>query len=100
MLEAPLQPKEVQPCLLPVSVGNGGRAKKTEKIDRVERLSRGQTALTLFLDSKMESLLAQMKAREHHENKINRWHLVLETTIVGLIVVEVMLFCYDLFFKV
>lgn len=86
MLQAPLYPKEpkVYPYPLPNGGGNG---KSTEP-------------LTLLLEGKMEYLMAHLKRKELREEQVNRQHLMMEAAIVGLIVVEVALFCYDLFFKV
>lgn len=85
MLEAPVYPREPKkyPLPLPQQEGNG----------------RHKEALTLLLEGKIEYLLAQMKQKELREEQLNRQHLMMEAAIVGLIVVEVVLFCYDLFFK-
>lgn len=86
MLQAPLYPKEPKKFPLPLLPNGEGNGKQRD-------------TLTLLLDGKIEYLFAQMKKRELRDEAVNRQHLILETSIVGLIVVEVLLFCYDLFFK-
>ena len=86
MLQAPVYPKEPNKLPLPLLPYREGNGKKRD-------------SLTILLDSKIEYLFAEMRKKELRDEAVNRQHLLLEASIVGLIIVEVILFCYDLFFK-
>lgn len=91
MLEAPVRPKESNGYVFPLPMRpKGENGKQWESLSPF---------FEPLFEKKIEELLVHFRQKQTREEEVNRQHLFLEAAIVGLIVVEVVLFCYELFWK-